>query len=113
MISKAVRSLGGEQITLQVKRGGLIHLESVDSSSDRFEMDLTQPAAFVDEPTSSVASYLCTSEGFFLSLLEQVAKEAQQEACEVVLMKTGNVQFHVHRHNVIAIPRIETGTSNG
>jgi len=107
IISKGVKTLGAEQLTIQVKRDGAIHIESVDSSSDRFETDLATPAAFVEEPYPSVFNYNTSNTGVFLSLLEHSVREA--DTTDLVMMKSGNIAIAVHGHTVLAIPRIQTG----
>ena len=111
LISRAVKTLGAEQLTIQVKRDGAVHLESLDTSSDRFETDLSTPAQFVDEPYPSVFSYITSSSGVLLTLLDHSVRESNSS--ELVMMKSGNTQIKIFNHDITAIPRIQTGASNG
>jgi hypothetical protein len=108
---KAIKTLGAERITLQVKRDGFVHIESVDSSSDKFEADLSSEAEFIEDAYPSVHSYANGSGGVLLPLLEYLNRETTEETCQIMLMRTGNLLFTVHKHNVYAIPRIEIGAS--
>lgn len=105
LISKGVRTLGAEQVTIQVKRDGLVHIESVDSSNDRFELDLGTPAQFIEEENGSVTSYNTSSNGVFLKLIEHTVKEA--DTVDLVMMKSGNVEVKINGHIILAIPRID------
>lgn len=106
LLSKGIKTLGAEMLTIQVKRDGTVHFESLDSSSDRFEMDLAAPAEFIDESYPSVTSYLTSSNGVLLTLLEHAVKEA--DSTQIVMMKSGNISLKVLGHDIFAIPRIQT-----
>jgi hypothetical protein len=107
LIAKGVKTLGAEQLTIQIKRDGAIHIESVDTSSDRFETDLSTPAEFIDDAYPSVFNYNTTNSGVFLSLLEHSVREA--DSTQLVVMRSGNVGIKAYGHDIIAIPRIITG----
>jgi hypothetical protein len=107
LISRGVKTLGAEQMTIQVKRDGAVHIESADSSSDRFETDLCTVAEFVEDPYPSVFNYNTSSSGVLLGLLEHAAKEA--ETVQLIMMRSGNIGITVHGHTILAIPRIQTG----
>lgn len=104
LISKGVRTLGAEQMTIQVKRDGLVHIESVDSSNDRFELDMSLPAEFVDEPNASVNQYNTSSSGVLLKLIEHTVREA--DTTQLMVMKSGNIGLKAYGHDILAIPRI-------
>lgn len=108
LISKGVKTLGAEVLTLQVKRDGAVHVESLDSSSDRFETDLHNQAEFIDDEYSAVFSFNTASNGVFLSLLEHSVRE--QDSATLILMKSGNVGIKAHGHDIIVIPRIQIQT---
>ena len=107
LLSKGVKLLGGETIAVQVKRDGGVHVECVDSNNDRFELDLTAPAEFIDESTSFVHLYDAGSKGTFIGMLDQLAKDL--DTVTLVFMKSGNVSFKLYGFDVLAIPRIKTG----
>lgn len=106
LLSKGVRTLGAEQLHLQVKKDGQVRLESVDSSSDRFELELTAPAEFVDEAFTFVRPYITGTNGALLPLIEHAIKD--QDQLSMVLMNTGNLSLTVAGHSMIAIPKITT-----
>lgn len=105
LMVKGVKTLKAEQVTIQVKRDGLVHIEAVDSSNDRFEIDLSTPAEFVDEPVGSVFSYNTSSTGVFLNLVEHTVREADSTTLQV--MRSGNVGLKIYGHDILAIPRID------
>jgi len=107
LISRGVKTLGAEQLTIQVKRDGAVHIESLDTSNDRFETDLVTNADFIDDAVSSVFSYNSSSSGVLLGLLEHTVKDA--ESSQIILMKSGNIGVTVFGFDIIAIPRIITG----
>ena len=104
LISKGVRTLGAEQMTIQVKRDGAVRIESVDSSNDRFELDIASPAEFVEDPIPSVNSYNTTSSGVLLKLIEHTVREADNT--QLMVMKSGNIGLKAYGHDILAIPRI-------
>ncbi len=105
LISRGVKTLGAAQITVQVKRDGQVHIESVDTDNDRFELDLIAPAEFIEDAIPSVYSYATGSSGVFLSLLENTVKDA--DSTQVTLMKAGNIEITVNGYRILAIPRID------
>jgi hypothetical protein len=105
LISKGIKTLGAEQVTLQVKRDGTVHIESSDASNDRFETELSNPAEFIEDSYASVFNYSTSSSGVFLTLLEHSVKE--ENTTQVVMMKSGNVGITVNKHMILAIPRIQ------
>jgi hypothetical protein len=107
IISRGVKTLKADQLTIQVKRDGTVHIESADSSNDRFETGLSTLAAFIDDDYPSVFSYNTSSSGVLLSLLEHAVRE--QDEVQIILMLSGNIGITVHGHSIIVIPRITQG----
>jgi hypothetical protein len=106
LISKGVKTLGAEQVTLQVKRDGHVHVEGIDSSNDRFETELETAAEFVDEdPLPSVNSYASTTSGVFLKVLDHSVRDA--DSVQLMMMKSGNLGMKAYGHDLLIIPRIE------
>ena len=107
MLSKGAKTLGAEQLTLQVKRDGTVHIECKDKNGDSFEIDLETPAAFAEDAYGYVNPFDVSSGGVFLPLLEHMVKDA--DTADLVIMKTGNIGMTAYGHHVIAIPRIQHG----
>ncbi len=104
LISKGVRTLGAETMTVQVKRDGTVRIESSDSSNDRFELEIAAQAGFVDEEIALVNAYDTSSSGVILKLIEHVARDA--DTATLAIMKSGNIMLNVCGHDILAIPRI-------
>lgn len=102
--SKAVRTLGAEQLTIQIKKDGAVRIESSDSSNDRFEYDIAAQANFADDPTSMVRSYSTTSTGVLLKLLDYLARDS--DTITVNVMSSGNLALVLGGFTILAIPRI-------
>ena len=107
LIAKAAKTLGVEALTVQVKRDGGVHIECADTNNDRFETDLSKAAEFVDEPYAVVNPFDATSNGVFISMLEQMVKD--NDEATLIFKRSGNVVMRVQGHNMFAIPRIQTG----
>ena len=104
LISKGVRALGAEQMTIQVKRDGSVRIESVDSSNDRFEVDLETKADFIEDELPSVNSYNTSSSGVILKLIEHTVRDS--DTTQLMVMKSGNIGLKIFGHDILAIPRI-------
>ena len=107
LISKGAKTLGTEQLTLQIKRDGVVHVECSDANTDRFEVELAAPAEFVDDVYPYVNPFDVSSKGVFIPLLENLVKDA--DTAEIVVMRSGNISIRVYGHDVLAVPRIQTG----
>ncbi len=104
LIGKGVRTLGAETMTIQVKRDGSVRIESSDSSNDRFEMEVSSQAEFVDEETAIVNAYDTSSSGVILKLIEYAARDA--DSVSLAVMKSGNIMLNISGHDILIIPRI-------
>lgn len=107
LLVKGAKTLSVDQLTFQIKRDGAVHIECADAAMDRFEIDLENPAAFVDDPYPIVNPFDVSSGGVFLQLLEHMVKDS--DTAELVVMKTGNVGMTIFGHDVLAIPRVQIG----
>lgn len=107
LIAKAVKTLGVDQLTVQVKRDGTVHIECADANNDRFETDLSQLAEFADEAYSVVNPFDTTSNGVFISMLEHLVKDSDE--AKLVFKRSGNILMKIYGHDMLAIPRIQTG----
>lgn len=99
-ISKAVKTLGAETVVLQVSRNGVIKLECADSSNDRFNIELSTTAEFVDDADGIVQTYLAD---LFISLLEA---SAQAGDASLVLGHEGSITATAKGHTLIIFPQI-------
>lgn len=107
LLNKGIKTLGCEDMVLQVKRDGTVHFEAVDTSNDRFEMDMSMPAQFVEEPVPFVHKYDTGTKGVLLDMLTQTTKD--KDTIDLTIMQSGNIALTVLGVEVLAIPRITTG----
>lgn len=107
LIAKAVKTLGVDQLTIQIKRDGCVHIECADSNNDRFETDLSQLGEFVDDAYPVVNSFDTTSNGVFIAMLEHMVKD--QDEATLIFKKSGNIAMRIFGHMMFAIPRIQIG----
>ena len=105
MLTKGVRTLGAERVTIQVKRDGQVHIESVDSSNDRFEFDLSTPAEFINEPTGYVSQYDTSKTGVLLDLLSHLVRD--NDEATITMNESGNLGLMINGYYILAIPCID------
>lgn len=108
LLAKGSKLLAGETIAVQVRRDGSVHIECVDMNNDRFELDLETKADFVDEENAFVHLYDAGSKGTLIGILEYLAKD--NDSVSLVFMRSGNVGFKLLGFDMLAIPRIITGS---
>lgn len=105
LVVKGVKTVNAEQLTLQIRRDGSVHIEAVDISNDRFETDLEHAAESIDEDTvATVVNYDTTSSGVLLTILNTACKD--QDTIKLVLMQSGQLRIKLLGHDVLVIPRI-------
>lgn len=107
LLSKGVKLIGGEELTLHIKRDGGVHIECADTNNDRFELDLEAKAEFIDEPGSLARTYDAGSKSSFLPMIDHLARD--NDEVSLVFMRTGNISMKLYNLDMLAIPRIHTG----
>lgn len=100
-LSKAVRSLSPETVVLQVSRAGTVRLECVDSSNDRFDIELAKPIEFADEEEGAVQTYLAS---LLTDVLDAAAKDAEEFS--FVLGQGGSITAQAKGHTLLVMPQI-------
>ena len=105
MLNRGVKTLGADRVTIQIKRDGEVHIESVDSSNDRFEFNLSTPAEFHDEPTGYANQYDTSSTGVLLNLLSHVVRD--NDKAVVTMNQSGNIDILINGFHILAIPCID------
>jgi len=99
--SKAAKSLKSDRLLLQVGRDGNVRLECVDSSNDRFEIELAKQADYMDEADSAVHSYIAN---VLTDVLDAAAKDAEE--INLVLGADGSITTTARGHELIVFPQI-------
>lgn len=105
MMIKGVRTLGADRVTFQVKRDGHVHIESVDSSNDRFEFDLSTEAEFINEPNGYVSQYDTSNTGVLLNLLSHLVRD--KDEATITMNESGNLGLWINGFYILAIPCID------
>lgn len=105
LISKSTKTLGAEQLTVQIRKDGVVRVEALDPNNDKFEAELSAPIEFIEDPFPSVNSFDCTSAGVLLGMLEHMV--SQNDTVSIVLMRSGQLKFLAYGHTLLAIPRIQ------
>ena len=100
-LSKAAKTLSAETLVLQVARTGIVRLECVDSSNDRFDIELAKPIEFVEEAESVVQTYLA---GLLVDVLDAGAKDAEEVT--FVLGEAGSITATAKGHTLLVMPQI-------
>lgn len=103
-LSKAAKTLGAETVVLQVSRTGAVRLECLDSSNDRFDIELERQFEFEGEKESAVQTYLA---GLFVDVLDASAKESEEIAFQ--LGEGGSITALAKGHTLLIMPQITTG----
>lgn len=106
LISKGIKTLGAELLTLQVKRDGAVRIECSDVNQDIFEVTFENGAEFIDDEYPYVNPFKANG-GVLLPLFEQLVKD--NDTAQVFIMKTGNILIQAHGHDVFVVPRIQHG----
>jgi hypothetical protein len=107
LLSKGAKTMGSENLTLQIQRTGIIHFECHDVNNDQFKIDLESPALFVESEHSYVNDFAAGSNGVFLSMLENIARD--EDVVTFSIMKTGYVMFNLHGHDIYVSPLAQIG----
>jgi len=105
LLSKGVKTLGATQVTIQVKRDGQVHIESSDSSNDRFEFDLETSAEFTEDPVGMVNAYDTSNTGVILQIIEHMSRN---DDIDLVLNASGIIGLRAYDFDILAIPRIDS-----
>lgn len=105
LMVKGAKVMGAEQLVIQVKRDGGVHVEALDQNNDRFELDASMPAEFINDAYPSVNSFDTSSNGVFIAMLEHAAKDADTVTLE--LTRAGQFRVQAYGHTLLAIPRIQ------
>ena len=100
-ISKAVKTLSSETIVLHISRAGGVTLECVDSSNDKFDIELSKPVEYVEEADSVVQTYLAT---LLVDVLDAAAKDA--EDVTFVLGQSGSITATAKGHTLLVMSQI-------
>jgi hypothetical protein len=100
-LSKAVKTLSPETIVLQVSRAGTIRLECVDSSNDRFDIELSKPIEYADDKEAVVQTYLAA---LLIDVLDASAKDAEE--IKLVMGQSGSITATARGHTLLIMPQI-------
>jgi len=100
-VSRAVKTLAAERLTLQVKRDGNARLECVDSSNDRFDIELSNPVEFPGEIESSVNAYIASR---LVDVLDAAAKDSEE--ITLSLGEAGSLTATAKGHTLIVFTQI-------
>jgi hypothetical protein len=100
-LSKAVKTLSPQTIVLQVSRAATVRLECVDSSNDRFDIELAKPILFADEKEGVVQTYLAS---LLIDVLDAAAKDAEE--ITLVLGQSGSITASARGHTLLVMPQI-------
>ena len=104
-LSKAARTLGSETVVLHASRDGTVTLECVDSSNDKFVIELSSPIEFSNDHESAVQTYLAS---LLVDVLDAGLKDLKKED-EVVsftLGEAGSVTTKIKNQTVLIFPQI-------
>lgn len=98
---KAVKTLGSENIVLQISRAGTASLECSDSANDRFTIELEKEVEFVEEAEGIVQTYLA---GMFVDLIAEAAKDEVEVT--IVLGEAGSITTTVKGQTLLIFSQI-------
>lgn len=98
---KAVKTMGAESIVLSISRAGVVKLECMDSSNDKFEVELEQEVEFVEEAEGIVQTYLA---GLLTNVLDAASKDSEEVT--MVLGEAGSITTTIKGHTVLVMSQI-------
>lgn len=99
--NKAVKTLGSESVVIQISRAGVVKLECVDSSNDRFDIELAKEAEFVEEAEGIVQTYLAST---LVDVLDAACKNAEETT--IVIGEAGSITTKAGGHTLLIMPQI-------
>jgi len=101
-ISRAVKSLAAETLTIAVGRGGIVRFECSAPTNEAFSTELAAEALFVNDPQGIVHIY----EGDrFASVLDAAARDVEE--IEFSLGESGSISLPIKGHLLIAVPNAD------
>lgn len=99
--NKAVKTLGSEDVVVQVSRAGVVRLECSDAANDRFEIELAKEVEFVEDADSIVQTYLAS---VLVDVLEAACKTSEE--ITIVLGEAGSITATANGHTLLVLPQI-------
>lgn len=99
--AKAAKTLGSEKMVIQISRAGTVTLECVDSSNDRFSIELAKEVEFIEEAEGIVQTYLA---GLLVDVLDAGVKDADE--ISVVLGEAGSLTATAKGHTLLVMSQI-------
>ena len=99
--AKAAKTLGSENIVIQISRAGTVSLECSDSSNDRFTIELEKEVEFIEDAEGIVQTYLA---GMFVDVLDAACKDSDEVT--IVLGESGSITAKIKGHTVLIMSQI-------
>lgn len=99
--AKAAKTLASEKMVIQISRAGIVTLECVDSSNDRFSIELAKEVEFVEEAEGIVQTYLA---GLLVDVLDAGVKDADE--LTIVLGEAGSITATAKSHVLLVMSQI-------
>lgn len=100
-LNKAVKTLGAENIVIQVTRAGVVRLECFDSSNDKFDIELSKEVEFVEEAEGIVQTYLGA---LLVDVLDAACKDSEETT--IVLGEAGSITAKAKGHSLLIMSQI-------
>jgi hypothetical protein len=98
-VSRAVKTLGAEQLTLAIGRDGAVKFECSSPTNEAFATEFDTKAEFESDPQGIVHIY----EGDrFATVLDAAARDAEEVT--MVLGELGSLTISIKGHTVVALP---------
>jgi len=99
--NRAVKTLGAENIVIQVTRAGVVNLECFDASNDKFTIELAKAAEFVEDAEGVVQTYLG---GLLVDVLDAACKDSEETT--IVLGEAGSITATAKGHTLLIMSQI-------
>lgn len=100
-LTRALKSLKSETAVLKVGRDGVAGFEAIDSTNDRFSMDLEKQVDFENEPAPTVLTYEADR---FATIIDSAAHDADE--IHLRIGEFGSITLVVKGHTVLIMPHV-------
>lgn len=101
-LTRAAKTLGAERIMLQVGRNGEVRFECAGAESDKFDVQLSSPAEFIDEAVSEVFAY---GAGLAGDVIDAAVKEGDEFT--LLIGETGSLTTTIKGKTVVVFALID------
>lgn len=100
-LTRALKSLSAEVAILKIGRDGDVGFEAIDSTNDKFSMDLDKVAEFVNDIEPTVLAYEADR---FAVVLDSAGRDSDEVRLDIG--EFGSITMNLRGHTILIMPHI-------